>query len=100
MTYAQVQDRINATVLKVFGASHVLDGGPVQGQFVRVGKTFALGDGVEFQARVPLLVVASADVPESPVGMQALCEDELYSVQECRPDGLGLTVLELERVPE
>lgn len=99
MTAASRLTRLNTKVLRRFGAPQQLAGQAVQGQFVLPGKTFTLSDGIEIQARVPLLLVADADVPAAPVGQAAVCEAQGYTVQEARPDGLGLTVLELERTP-
>jgi hypothetical protein len=96
MTAATRLARLNAKALARFGAVHQLDGGDVQGDFVRPGKTFTLSDGMEMQARVPMLVVADGDVPAAPYGKAAVCEGGNYTVQEIRPDGHGLTVLELE----
>jgi hypothetical protein len=99
MTAASRLSRLNTKVLKRFGELHLLDGEQVQGQFVQPGKTFTLSDGIAIAARVPTLVVADGDVPDAPVGLAAVCEDEDYTVQEVNPDGLGLTVIELEKVP-
>lgn len=96
MSYADRQARLNAKVLERFGAPHQLNGDTVQGDFVLPGKTFTLSDGMEMQARVPLLVVADGNVPDAPVGKAATCGGTAYTVAECRPDGMGLTVLELE----
>jgi hypothetical protein len=98
MTAATRIARTNGKMLRRFGDVHQLAGVPVQGQFVRPGKTFTLSDGIEIAARVPMLLLADADVPIAPVGSQAVCEGLTYSVQEARPDGLGLTVFELEKV--
>ena len=99
MTAAARLARLNAKALRRFGAEHVLDGLPVQGDFIRPGKTFTLGDGMAMVARVPTLVVADGDVPAAPVGKTATCEETDYTVQEVLPDGFGFTVLELEKVP-
>ncbi len=100
-TNAERQARLNAKALARFGAEHTLNGVPVQGDFVKPGKTFTLSDSMEITARVPLLVVADGDVPAAPVGKAAICVDDQgdsanYTVMECQPDGHGLTVLELE----
>lgn len=99
MTAADRLHRVNAKALRRFGDEHQLDGAPVQGQFVRPGKTFTLGDGIGIQARVPTLVVADGDVPVAPVGKTAVCDGGNYTVEEAQPDGWGLTVLELKVAP-
>ncbi|WP_372826532.1 hypothetical protein [Polaromonas sp.] len=96
MTFAQRQARLNAKVLRRFGVAHVVNGVTAQGDFVLPGKTFAFNDGMEMQARVPTLVLADADVPTAPVNKAALCDGLAYTIQEARPDGHGLTVLDLE----
>jgi hypothetical protein len=97
MTFADKQARLNAKALARFGEEHQLDGGPVQGDFIKPGKTFTLSDGVGMQARVPTLIVADGDVPVGPVGKSATCEGDTYTVEEARPDGHGLTILELQK---
>lgn len=96
MTYAARQTRLNAKALRRFGVLHQINGAPVQGDFVKPGKTFTLSDGQQIQATVPMLLVADGDVPVDPVGKPAVCDGDAYTVQEARPDGLGLTVLELQ----
>lgn len=99
MSFDAARDRVNATALQRFGEEHLLDGVTVRGDFVKPGKTFTLSDGMGIAARVPTLVVADGDVPADPVGKIANCEGEDYSVELDTPDGLGLTVLELQKVP-
>jgi hypothetical protein len=98
MTAATRLSRLNAKALGRFGASHQINGAPVQGWFVQPGKTFTLSDGIGIAARVPTLVVADGDVPVNPVGLGAVCENQAYTVQDVTPDGLGLAVIELEKV--
>lgn len=96
MPYADSLRRVNTAALRAMGKQHVLNGLPVQGDFVEAGKTFTLSDMQEIQALVPLLVVADGDVPVAPVGKAATCNGQNYSVEEAKPDGHGLTVLELQ----
>lgn len=97
--FAQLLDRVNATALARFGGQHTLDGVAVQGDFVLPGKTFTISDFQEkIQARTPLLIVADGDVPAAPVGKPAVCDGVNYTIEEARPDGFGLTVLELQKV--
>lgn len=96
MTAADRLTRLNAKALRRFGEEHQLNGEPVQGQFVKPGKTFTLSDGIGIQARVPTLVVADGDVPAAPVGKLAVCEGGNYRIEEALPDGYGLTVLEMK----
>lgn len=88
--------RLNAKALRRFGALHKLNGRDVQGDFVRPGKNFTVGDAMGIAARVPSLVIVDADVPAGPVGLSAECDGETYTVAEALPDGFGFTVLELE----
>lgn len=99
MTAATRIARLNAKALRRFGAEHLLDGQTVQGDFVQPGKTFTLSDGIPMQASTPVVVVADGDVPDAPVG-KAFVPDVggNYTVRLDRPDGFGLTVLDLEEV--
>lgn len=97
MTYADRQTRLNVKALARFGALHSLDGVQVQGDFALPGKTFTLSDAQQIQANVPMLLVADGDVPANPVGKPAVCNGQAYTVEEARPDGLGLTILELQK---
>lgn len=99
MSWDTKLDRLNTLVLRRFGVQQLLDGAPVQGDFVKPGKTFTLSDGIPVMARVPTLVVADGDVPADPVGKAAVCDGLTYTVEECCPDGFGLTVLELKKAP-
>lgn len=98
MAWLDALNRLNAAALRRFGVVHQLNGGPVQGEFVKPGKIFTLSDGVGITSRVPTLVVADGDVPVEPVGKLAVCEGDTYKVEESLPDGQGLTVLELSKV--
>lgn len=97
MSYAARLASLNAKALLRFGAQHLLDGQTVQGDFILPGKTFTLSDGMEVQARVPMLVVADGDVPVDPVNLSAVCDEVDYTVEEALPDGFGLTVLHLKK---
>lgn len=97
MAFAQLQDRVNAIALARFGALHQLNGVPVQGDFIKPGKTFTLSDSQEITARVPVLVVADGDVPVAPVDKAAVCEGVNYTIVEALPDGFGYTILELQK---
>jgi hypothetical protein len=99
VSYASLQARVNATALARFGIDHVVNGVTIRGDFVRPGKIFTLGDGMEAIARVPMLIVADGDVPDQPVGKLATCDGQDYEIEETKPDGLGLTVLELRKAP-
>ena len=45
----------------------------------------------------PMLTLATADVPDSPVGMLAVVHEVTYTVASHQSDGLGMSTLYLER---
>lgn len=96
VAFETLQNRINATALKRFGALHSLNGAPVQGDFVKPGKRFTIS-GVDMMASAPMLVAADGEVPANPVGKSAVCEGVTYTVMDAKPDGHGMTVLILQR---
>lgn len=98
MDYALSQATVNARALRAFGRVHQVDGVDVRGDFTRPGKVYTVGDGMQVAATVPTLVIADADVPADPVGKTAVCDGDSFVIAERRPDGCGLTVLELEAV--
>lgn len=96
MSFAALQDRLNAVALRRFGVQHMLDGQTVLGDFVAPGKRFTVSD-VVFEADQPMLVVADGEMPADPVGKLAVCENVTYTVMDARPDGHGLSVLYLQQ---
>ena len=91
-----LQQRTNTAALAAFGASIVLDGLPVLGDFHAPGDQVFL-DGVSAMATRPQVTVLSTDVPDAPVGLRCMANAQQWRVADARPDGNGLTVLILEQ---
>jgi hypothetical protein len=91
-----LQERTNTAALAAFGAIITLDGVPMQGDFCAPGDQVFL-DGVSAMATRPQVAVASADVPDAPVGRPCFAGGQSWRVADARPDGFGLTVLYLEQ---
>lgn len=95
MAFAQA--RVNTSVLQRFGTPVQLDGVTVQGDFTAGMKEHVVGE-MAVNAAEPMCLVASADVPANPVGKPLVPPSGVtYTVREIRADGLGLTVLVLQR---
>lgn len=96
INWPALQERTNTAALAAFGAVIVLDGLPVLGDFHAPGDQVFL-DGVSAMATRPQVAVASADVPDAPVGLRCQAAGRHWIVADARPDGFGLTVLYLEQ---
>ena len=91
-----LQQRTNTAALAAFGATVVLDGLTVQGDFHAPGDQVFL-DGVSAEATRPQVAVLSSDVPAAPVGLSCMANAQSWVVADAGPDGCGLTVLYLEQ---
>jgi hypothetical protein len=99
MSWAALEERTNRAALRVFGSTQSapakLGWRNVAGDLVETGDLVFL-DGVSAQAVQPLFVMASPDVPQSPVGDVLHIGVRSWLVEEARPDGRGMTVLHLK----
>lgn len=97
MDWSALQTRTNAAVLAAFGEAITLNGVAVRGDFCEPSDLIHL-EGVSATANKPQIVVASSDVPASPVGKAVVARSRNYTVGDATPDGRGLTMLMLEAV--
>ena len=97
MSFATLQQRVNTTALKRLGAGGAitLGGVPVAGDYLAPGLQVDLG-GASAMGCQHTLTLSSADVPAGVLGLLVLADGATFRVGQTRPDGFGLTVLELE----
>ena len=96
MSFAALESRVNASVLKHLANVRVLIAGEdVGGIFRNPSQTVQLGMGVA-ESR-PTLSLASSAVPSAPVGTELEIDGVPYIVSAEAPDGTGITVLFVER---
>lgn len=95
MTWAALQARLNSAALAVFGESVTVDGTVFQADFHEPDEEIMAGDGSAI-ARVPRVVMLSADVPTAPVGKAVTARTRSFTIADARHDGRGMAVLELE----
>lgn len=96
MAFADIQTRVNTTVLARLGmGAPTLDGVAVLGDFSSPYTTGYL-DGVNAAGSRPTLIMPSADVPANVVGKTVTAGGQNYTVAESQPDSMGYTVLLLE----
>lgn len=90
-----LETRLNARALQVFGESVVVDGQAHQAEFHEPHEAIDMGE-FSAVAAVPRIVMQSHLVPPAPVGKPVSVRFRNYRVADARPDGRGLTVLQLE----
>lgn len=96
MSFAALEFRVNASVLRALANARVLIAGrDVPGIFKNGSQNARLGKGVEDTG--PNVTVASDAVPEAPVDTAIEINGTPYTVSAHAPDGTGLTVLTVER---
>lgn len=99
MSWATLEERTNRAALRVFGSTQdapaELGGSTVVGDLTEPGDLVFL-DGVSAQATQPMFVMATPDVPESPVGELLEIGARSWLVEEASQDGRGMTVLRLK----
>ena len=95
MSWSALEARLNAAALAVFGEAVSVDGTDVVADFHEPDEEVRFGD-VSAIARVPRLVLLSADVPEQPVGKPVEARSRTFTIADARHDGRGMAILELE----
>lgn len=95
MSWAALQDRLNTATLAVFGETVRVAGQDVQADFHEPDEGIDVGDGMVV-CRVPRVVMLSSQVPSAPVGLAVVARGRSFTVADCRHDGRGMAVLELE----
>lgn len=95
MSWAALQELTNTAVLSVFGESVSVGGVIVQADFHEPDEEIMLGEN-SVMSPVPRLVMKSADVPASPVGLPVVAKSRNFIIAEVKPDGRGMTMIELE----
>lgn len=96
MTFAAIESRANASVLKHLANATVLIGGvEVPGIFRNPSKNAEVGIGAADTS--PSVTLASNAVPSNPVDSVIDIDGAPYVVITSDPDGTGLTVLRVER---
>lgn len=96
MSITAAQTACNANALRKFGGMVQLDGVGVTGDFTSGNKERSVGD-MPIAACDPMCTVADGDMPANPVGKLLVHGGVTYTVREIHADGLGLTVLTLQR---
>lgn len=97
MDWTALQSRTNTAALAAFGEAITLNGALVRGDFCEPSDQVYL-DGVSAVANMPQVIVASGNVPASPVGKTVVARSRSFIVGDARPDGRGMTTLLLETV--
>lgn len=106
MSFATLQQRVNTTALKRLGGGTAitLAGMDVVGDFLQPTDLMRM-DGVSAFSTQPTLTLPSNSVPPRVVGLPVSVNitdwknyffNEAYVVTHAKPDGFGLTVLDLE----
>lgn len=106
MSFATLQQRVNTTALKRLGGGTAitLDGVDVVGDFLQPTDLMRM-EGVSAFSTQPTLTLLSSSVPAKVVGLAVQVSitdwknyffNEVYVVTHAKPDGFGLTVLDLE----
>lgn len=95
MSWAALEARTNTAALAVFGEAVSVDGVDIVADFHEPDEEVRFGD-VSAVARVPRLVLLSADVPAQPVGKTVEARDRNFTIADARHDGRGMAILELE----
>lgn len=98
MSFASLESRVNASVLKhLANVRLTIDGGAeIDGIFRNAPATVDVGIGMTSSA--PSLTVDTANVPADPVGRTVqIANGTTYRIAAQEPDGTGLTVLILEK---
>lgn len=96
MSFAALQSRVNASVLRHLANVRVLIAGEeVDGIFRNPSQTLQIGMGVADSR--PTLSLNSAAVPSAPVGTEIEIDGVPYIISAEAPDGTGITVLLVER---
>lgn len=96
MTYASLEARLNASVLKHLANVTVSLGGvDVGGVFSNVHAV--TGGGMGMSTTTPALQVPTSSVPGSPVGQSITINGVSYAIAAHEPDGTGMSTLVLER---
>lgn len=93
--WAALEARLNAAALATFGETVRVAGQDVQADFHEPDQGIQVGDGMAV-SRVPRVVMLSSQVPAAPVGEPVLARSRSFVVADCRHDGRGMAVLELE----
>lgn len=97
MTFATLESRVNASVLKhLANATALFDGAtdPVPGDFRRPYQESHGGEGMVGAAYT--LKLFAADVPDEPEGRRLVIRGDAYIVALAQPDGTGFTTLQLD----
>lgn len=96
MSFAALESRVNASVLRHLANVRVLIAGEeVDGIFRNPAQTVQLGMGVADSR--PTLSLLSSAVPAAPVGMEIEIDGVPYIISAVAPDGTGITVLLVDR---
>ena len=97
MSFATLQQRVNTTALKRLGSGSALTlgGVPVAGDYLAPGLQVDLG-GASAMGCQHTLTLSSTDVPVGVLGLLVQANGASFTVGQARPDGFGLTVLELD----
>ena len=96
MTFAALQSRMNASVLRhLANAQAMLGGATIRGVFRNAYE--AADVGVGYAGTQPTLTVDTGAVPRDPVGQEVVIDDVAYLIAAHQPGGSGLDLLILER---
>ena len=99
MTWAQAQQAANSAVLAAFAdptTDILVDGEAVTSAVFEDAYDLGTAGPYGMASSRPTITLASAMVRANVVGKSAYVGTQPYRVAECKPDGLGMTVLHLE----
>jgi 2-methylaconitate cis-trans-isomerase PrpF len=98
MSFAALETRVNASVMKVMAnASATVDGVAGVAGIFKIEYVESNG-GNGMSGLLPTFKTLSSNVPATPVGKSLVNAGLNYVIAEPKPDGTGLTLLILERV--
>ena len=102
MDWTSLQTRLNSSTLAAFGSTDsapiTLNGAPVQAVFDN-GYTLGTAGPLGMDTSAPSLRLATSLVPTAYQGLPATHLGVSYVVGAHQPDGMGMSVLLLERAP-
>lgn len=93
--WSTLEARVNTAALAVFGEAVTIDGNARTADFCEPSTEVDFGD-VGAVARVPQLVMLTAQVPATPVGKSVTARSRSFTIADVRDDGRGLSTVMLE----